>query len=132
MKLELIREKFIEMYGTEKYKEFVLTLYEAFPLRERLFFWQEEMLNNFCKHFNIGHIDYEKTYSVFNYCPVHNVKLEKDIIPIVDGNSLEVGKKREYLNPFANLVAPRNLEMFEYPKTVEVYFCQTCRKALKE
>ena len=126
-----VQNNFIEFYGKEKYIEFVLSLYEAFPLRDELFFWQEKLLNNFSEHFRLPKIGIKTVHSNFNCCPLHNTELEKDIVPIVDGNGYQpVLPYSEGVKvfPMANLDAPRNLEMFSYPEKVDVFYCSNCRK----
>jgi len=66
MEPEIIREKFIEYFGFDQYKKFVLSLYEAFPLRDRFLFWQEQMLKKFCEQFKIKQITYEEVHSIVN------------------------------------------------------------------
>jgi hypothetical protein len=130
MEPEIIREQFIEYFGFDQYKMFVLTLYEAFPLRDKLFIWQDQMLEKFCEQLKIEQITYEEIYLIFNTCPLHRVQLKKDIVPIVDGNKqcdIVFNQTVNYLFPFSNVDAPRDLERFAYPKEVEVYYCQDCR-----
>ncbi len=131
MDRKTIREKFVEMYGQEQYNRFVLTLYDSFPLRDKLFYWQEQMLNDFCEEINLEMIDYENTYSVFNQCPLHGDELNMEIVPIVDGNTypdLGLYQTSSNLFPLSNVNAPRDLERFSYPEEVEVYYCEECRK----
>jgi len=131
MEPAIIRKQFVEVFGFEKYKQFVLTLYEAFPVRDRLFFWQEQMLKNLSEHFNIRPITYEEVYLIFNQCPLHNAELKRDIVPIVDGNNCQDMKFTEIDNssfPLSNVIAPRDLERFNYPEELEVYYCHDCRK----
>ena len=65
-----------------------MTLYEVFPLREKLFFWQEELLHNFSQENNIERIRYKNVYEIFNHCPIHDFELKKDTVKIVDGNDV--------------------------------------------
>ncbi len=108
---EEIRIDFKEYVGIDKYKHFVLTLYEAFPLRERLFFWQEELLTKFLPKIDIEPINYENVHKIFDHCPVHELELQNDTVLIVDGNELvpkiSYNRKME-LFPMANINAPRD------------------------
>jgi hypothetical protein len=88
MSPDLIRYKFIEEFGRVEYKEFVLSLYEAFPLRDKLFFWQEQLIEKIFNDLNIPQPTIEEVYSIFNCCPIHDAKLNADIVPIIDGNNL--------------------------------------------
>ncbi|MFD2566732.1 hypothetical protein [Pseudotenacibaculum haliotis] len=130
-----IRTEFEEFVGTEKYRHFVLTLYEAFPLRDQLFFWQEELLEEFSTHFKRHVIQHSEVHKIFNHCPVHKVQLKSDTVAIVDGSKashrIPYSLQEEFF-PLANVDAPRNLEMFEYPEDIDVLYCEQCRKTRKE
>lgn len=131
MTIEEIRVEFEKFIGNEKYIHFVLTLYEAFPLRNRLFFWQEQLLEDFTHKFDLEIIEFKKVHQIFNHCPIHNYQLKSDNVPIVDGN--EINSKISYerakeLFPMANIIASRDLERFSYPKTVDVVYCDKCRE----
>ena len=126
-----IRIEFKKFVGNEKYNHFILTLYEAFPLREKLFFWQEELLKNFSNEFDIEPILFENVHEIFNHCPIHDFELKKDNVKIVDGNDIipKISYEREKeLFPMANINAPRDLERFNYPKDVDVVYCEKCRE----
>src|SRR5690606_36199398 len=119
----------------EKYEHFVLTLYEAFPLRDRHFFWQEQLLTEFSTQFNIEPINIENIHMIFNHCPILNSGLKNDTVPIVDGNKMDYKipyEKEKRIFPMANIYAPRDLERFTYPKDVEVLYCEKCRKVRKK
>lgn len=62
MSAKEIRKEFEEFVGNEKYKHFILTLYEAFPLRDKLFFWQEQLLTDFSTIFDIEPISFQNIY----------------------------------------------------------------------
>lgn len=129
-----IRKEFKKFVGNEKYNHFILTLYEAFPLREKLFFWQEELLKNFSNECDIEPIVNENVHEIFNHCPIHDFELKKDNVEIVDGNGIspKISYEREKeLFPMANINAPRDLERFNYPKDVEVVYCEKCRELKK-
>ncbi len=132
---EDIRTAFEEFAGTEKYRHFVLTLYEAFPLRDQLFFWQEELLGEFSKHFKRHVIQHSEVYKIFNHCPVHKGQLKSDTVAIVDGSKashrIPYSLQEEFF-PLAHVDAPRNLEMFVYPENIDVLYCEACRKTRKE
>jgi hypothetical protein len=131
LKTEDIRIGFKEMVGNEKYIHFVLTLYEAFPLRNRLFFWQEQLLEDFTNKFDLETIEFGQVHEIFNHCPVHNYELKDDNVLIVDGNEInsKVSYEREKeFFPMANIHAPRDLERFKYPKDVNVVYCKKCRE----
>lgn len=128
--VEEIRIGFEKFVGNEKYNHFILTLYETFPLRERLFFWQEELLNDFANKFNLEPIEFRQIHKIFNHCPVHSYELKNDTVPIVDGNEINskiINEREKELFPMANINAPRDLERFSYPKTVNVVYCDKCR-----
>lgn len=128
---EQIRTEFKKFVGNDKYTHFILTLYEAFPLREKLFFWQEELLNKFSQEYNIEEIEYKNVYEIFNHCPIHDFELKKDTVKIVDGNDITPKtsyEKEKKLFPMANINAPRDLERFSYPKDVDVVYCEKCRE----
>ena len=128
---EEIRKGFEKFVGNEKYNQFVLTLYEAFPLRDKLFFWQEQLLKDYSNEFNIEPIVFETVYEIFNHCPVHNYKLKNGNMPIVDGNKIVQRVSNERAKepfPMANFNAPRDLERFSYPKSVDVAYCEKCRE----
>jgi|SRR5688572_3089260 len=131
---EQIRNAFKDFVGKEKYVHFILTLYEAFPLRDRLFFWQEQLLKDFSNEFGIKPIIIENIYQIFNHCPIHNYELKKDNVPIVDGNeitsNLPYQKEKDHF-PMANLNAPRDLARSNYPKYVDVVYCKKCREISK-
>lgn len=121
-------EKFV---GNKKYTHFVLTLYEAFPLRNRLFFWQEQLLKDYTNKFDLEFINFSQVYQIFNHCPIHNYKLKNDNVPVVDGNIIKAKvpyKRQKELFPMANINAPRDLERFNYPKSVDVVYCHKCRE----
>ncbi len=130
MEFDTTRKKFMEFVGKEKYIEFVLTLYETFPLRDKLFFWQEQLLKKFSNEFNLRTIEFNELYSIFNNCPIHDNVLKEGVVPIIDGNTykpvLPYEKEKE-IYPMANDIAPRNLEMMDYPESVEVFYCPQCR-----
>ena len=63
---EEIRSEFKKFVGNEKYKHFILTIYEAFPLRKRLFFWQEQLLKDFTNEFDLEIIEFSKIHKIFN------------------------------------------------------------------
>lgn len=131
---EKIRSEFEKFVGNEKYKHFILTIYEAFPLRKRLFFWQEQLLKDFTNEFDLEIIEFSKIHEIFNYCPVHNYQLKSDNVPIVDGNEInsKISYEREKeLFPLANIIAPRDLERFSYPRKVDVVYCKKCRELNK-
>ncbi len=131
MSPDLIRYKFIEKFGRVEYKEFVLCLYEAFPLRDRLSFWQEQLIEKIFNDLNIPQPTIGEVYSVFNYCPIHDVKLNADIVPIIDGNKMDSAlshREEEKRYPLANVIAPRNLDWFKYPENVEILYCFICRE----
>lgn len=127
-----LRTEFEKFAGLEKYIHFVLTLYEAFPLRKKLFYWQEQLLNDFSNKFVIEPITIESALVIFNHCPIHNYKLINEKVAIVDGNKIvqKVSYKtsQEYF-PMANINAPRDLDRYNYPKNVEVMYCEKCREA---
>lgn len=128
-----IRAKFIEIYGYDKYKELVLSLYQSFPLINKLAFWQEQLLNNLSSNLNRQNFKISEIFSIFNHCPIHDQILKEDIVPIVDGNSYQVELLFETeikLRPFANTIAPRNLNFGNFPKELKVYYCPDCRKVL--
>ena len=128
---EEIRKEFAEFVGIEKYTEFVLTLYEAFPLRERLFFWQEQLLHDFSREMEMESIAFESVHAIFNQCPIHNYVLKNENVPIVDGNQIRSSVSYEESQktfPMANVNAPRDLERFDYPKEVNVMYCEKCRE----
>ena len=88
------------------------------------------MLKKFSEQFNLKQITHEEIYSVFNSCPLHQVKLKKDVVPIVDGNNhcdKVFNQTAKSIFPFSNVDAPRDIDRFAYPKEVEVYYCQACR-----
>lgn len=131
MTSDSIRHSFIETFGDEKYEEFVLSLYEAFPLREKLLFWQDKLLDGFFKDLNIQRPILEEVYSIFGHCPMHDTALKKDNVPIINGNAytdhLTLREERK-LFPFANVHAPRDLDRFEYPERIDVLYCSKCRE----
>ena len=133
MSIEDIRKEFLKFVGIEKYEHFVLTLYESFPLRDKLFFWQEQLLSDFSNEFNITPISFENVHQIFNYCPIHEFELKKDTIPIIDGNNvvtkLSYKREKEFF-PMANIDAPRDLERFDYPNYVDIVYCEKCREAI--
>jgi hypothetical protein len=127
-----IRKEFANNIGKEKYIHFVLTLYEAFPLRNKLFFWQEQLLSNFSRKFDIPQISVSNIYEIFNHCPIHDYELIKDTVPVVDGNRANTNlTQTKELCPLANIDAPRNLEMFDYSESIEVLYCTICREIRK-
>ena len=132
---EEIRIGFEKFVGNKKYNHFILTLYEAFPLRNRLFFWQEQLLKDFSNKFDIELIEFRNVHQIFNYCPIHNYELKSDNVSIVDGNvvnsKVSYERKKE-LFPMANINAPRDLERFNYPKKVDVVYCDRCREVNKK
>ena len=131
MSSDFIRLKFIDKYGKTKYIEFVLSLYDYFPRRDTLFFWQEKLINDLSNELGFKKIDIEKVYKTFNFCPLHDIELLKDNIPIVNGNNYKDPfdlTLRKQLFPLANTNAPRNLDQFSYPNTIDVFYCPTCRQ----
>ena len=130
MSLDIIRKKFIENFGREKYKEFVLTLYESFPIRTKLFFWQEQLITKLSLELNRQQIDIEEVFSIFNHCPIHDVELKEDTVHIVNGLNYEgdsLTDKELELFPLANTEACRNLELGNYPENIDVLYCPACR-----
>lgn len=131
MTVEEIRIGFEKFVGNDKYVHFILTLYEAFPLRDRLFFWQEKLLKDFANKFDLKPIEFVQIHKIFNHCPVHSNELKIDTVPIVDGNEINSkisNEKEKEFFPMANINAPRDLERFSYPKTVNVLYCDKCRE----
>ncbi len=128
---EHLRIKFINRFGAEMYRKFVLGLYGSFPLRENLFYWQEKLLADLMGEIKVGSIQSNEVYSIFDQCPVHHVQLQNDTVKIVDGTTyqtiLPYGEVLE-LFPMAHVDAPRNTDMFSYPETVEVLYCSKCRE----
>ena len=131
MSSNFIRSKFIEKYGVNKYEEFVLSLYQSFPLKKSLVFWQEKLLKELCKDLDIPLIEQENVHRVFNSCPKHNIELEKDNVLIVDGNKIadhiQYNIERK-LFPLANVDAPRDLDRFQYLERIEILYCSCCRE----
>jgi hypothetical protein len=131
MSFDFIRLKFIDKYGKTKYNEFVLSLYDSFPRRDTLFFWQEKLVNDLFKELNIQLLDLDDVYKIFNYCPLHDIELLHDNVPIVDGENYkevyDYSLSRQ-LFPLANINAPRDLTRFTYPQNLNVYYCSTCRQ----
>jgi hypothetical protein len=130
MENDLIRKKLIELFGNEKYVEFVLSLYESFPKRDRLFFWQEQLLAEFNKYLNHKQLDYEEVYLIFNFCPIHDLELGKDFVPVINGNRFKsdissLDEKKFF--PLANIYALRDLDNIKYPDKIEVVYCANCR-----
>lgn len=128
MSIPEIRQRFKEFIGNEKYVHFVLTLYESFPLRDKLFFWQEQLLSDFSNSFDFEPIGIDEIYDVFDQCPVHNCTLKNDTVPIVDGNGIVSKGISKDLSPLANTNAPRDLERFRYGKVIDVLYCPKCRQ----
>jgi hypothetical protein len=125
-----IRSEFIEKFGKAKYDEFVLSLYEAFPLRERLFFWQEKLLEQLFNYLGIPLPTLKEVYSIFNHCPIHDIELKEGNVPIINGNDRKYNFlliEQIKLFPLANINAPRDLDRFEYPETINVLYCPQCR-----
>jgi len=130
MTSDVIRLKFITKYGEDKYQEFVLSLYEAFPRPDSLKFWQEKLINELIKELNFHQLSLEEVYNIFNYCPIHNVELLGDNVPIINGMELKEPldfNLRKQLFPLVNINAPRDLDRFEYPKSIDIYYCPVCR-----
>lgn len=130
MSSDFIRKKFIEIFGREKYKEFILTLYESFPIRNKLFFWQEQLLIKLSLELNRKQIDFKEVFSIFNHCPIHNVELKKDTVPIRNGVNIirDISFVKELeLFPLANVEAFRNSELTNYPENIDVLYCPKCR-----
>jgi len=130
MEHDFIRNKFIEMFGEEKYVEFVLSLYESFPLREKLFFWQGQLLKELCNDLKLHSINFEETYMIFNHCPIHDMELKSDFVPVLNGNRFEnpispFEEKKSF--PLANTCALRDCERFKYPENIEILYCPDCR-----
>jgi len=51
-------------------------------------------------------------------------------VPIIDGSNIKSVipyEKQLEISPMANVDAPRNLEMQDYPESVEVFYCFQCR-----
>jgi hypothetical protein len=131
MSFDHIRDKFIEKFGKAKYEEFVLSLYESFPLIERLLFWQERLLEELCYDLSIPKPKVEEVYSIFNRCPIHNVELKQDTVLIINGNGYKPSfslKEDKKLFPLANSVAIRDLDRFNYPESIKVLYCSNCRQ----
>jgi hypothetical protein len=129
---DFIRFKFMEKYGDVKYKEFVLSLYLHFPRRDTLLFWQERLIKELLIELGIQEIEIEEIYNVFNHCPVHDIELLKDNVPIVDGveyiDPINWGLQ-EKLFPLVNINALRDLNSSLYPRTIELLFCPSCRQS---
>ncbi|RZS93932.1 hypothetical protein [Aquimarina brevivitae] len=135
MTYEEIRIEFEKFVGNEKYNHFILSLYDTFPLKKRLLFWQESLLKDFFNKYDLETIEYEQIYRIFNRCPVHHYKLKHDTVTIIDGNEVNSTisyRKEKNLFPMANIYAPRDLNRFSYPKKVNVVFCSRCRKVYEE
>ncbi|UKN00202.1 hypothetical protein K6119_10705 [Paracrocinitomix mangrovi] len=128
---EEIRTRFQEFVGDEDYINFVLSLYDRFPRPENLHLWQEKLLTDFSNKFGTDPINTTDVYKIFSHCPIHDFELKPDKVVIVNGNeiaaSIPYEKERE-LFPLANVNAPRDLDRFEYPESVEVVYCERCRE----
>jgi hypothetical protein len=131
MSSEQIRKKFIQKFGKGKYEEFVVSLYDSFPLRDRLFFWQEKLLERLFKELAISVPSVKEIYFIFKYCPIHDLELKTDNVSIINGNNYSpnftLQEEKSYF-PLANINAPRDLDRFTYPETVNVLYCSDCRK----
>ena len=126
-----IRNKLIAQLGQDKYKELVLSLYEEFPLRTKLLFWQERLINEVFKELDIAWDNVAQLFSIFNHCPLHHLELRKDNVPIVDGNTYQSAltlREEKLLFPLANVIVPRNLELRNYPQRIDVVYCPGCRE----
>ncbi len=104
-----IRNELEQFIGTEKYIHFILSLYESAPRRERLLFWQEEILNEFTKSAQVEPIGFDSLYSIFNCCPIHKKTLKQEEVLIVNGNynnsKIPYGIEKKTM-PLANINAP--------------------------
>lgn len=132
MTSNFVRSKFIEKYGEAKYKEFVLSLYDIFPRADNLLFWQEKLIVELTKELGLSQPNTDDVFNIFNYCPVHNVELLDDNVPIINGMELKEPldiNLRKQLFPLANVNAPRYLDRFEYPKSIDIKYCPSCRDA---
>ena len=135
---EEIRVKFRELFGEDKYKHFVLSIYQCYPWKnlDRLFYWQLDLLTEFASKHGIEPIGIENLRGIFTLCPVHNSELKVDTIPIVDGN--KIIRNESYYNhekekfPMAYVNAPRDLERMTYPENIEKVYCEKCRNVKKE
>jgi hypothetical protein len=130
MENDIIRKKFIEVFGNDKYVEFVLSLYESFPKRDRLFFWQEQLLIELSKYIENKQLIHKEIYSIFNHCPIHDKELIKDLVPVINGNRYKShisSLDEKKLFPLANVYALRDLDSNKYPDHIEILYCPNCR-----
>jgi hypothetical protein len=83
------------------------------------------------KELGIQKIDLDETHKIFNYCPLHDIELITDNVPIVDGENykgtFEFSSSRQ-LFPLANINAPRDLSRFDYPQNLNIHYCVICRQ----
>jgi hypothetical protein len=126
MQPDIIRIRFIEKFGLAKYIEFVLSLYESFPRRNTLFYWQENLIKELSTGFSIEINGLDELYKIFCYCPIHNIELLNEDVPVVDGNEPQESNYNS-LYPLANINAPRDLDRLKYPQWIDIFYCPKCR-----
>lgn len=96
----------------------------------RLKYWQEMLLDSFCKEngFTLPSID--ELPILFNFCHLHDMELLPDIVPILFGTRrLPSHEKRQFEAqnfPFANLVADGPCWMAS-EITRKINYCPKCR-----
>ena len=105
--------------------------------KNRISDWQQNYINKFPNNEELKKMNIEELKKLFNYCPIHDVKLKSEEITLEYGLpdvSAEYIKSLDEL-PFANMrqfggcvFSPDRPQ----PKTINVKYCTKCRKLYKK
>ena len=132
MKSAEFRENFKAFLDDDnRYRRFLTLINHG--KEKRLLFWQEQVLEKFCKASLIDVPNFEYIQTIFAICEVHYVPLERGKVKVFRGH---VDYSDEYnrvsIESFPNshlseINGPAEL----YGKFIDVLFCPSCRDAEK-
>jgi hypothetical protein len=126
-----IRAAFECELGSDRYREFLTKLHGTCEAKQRLLYWQNEAWEAFARRHNLSVSGFAEVSKLLRCCPLHQVELQRDVVPIVYGTQAppsdpSIAKERLYF-PYANEVAYGSCRE-EDQKEREIFFCSECRR----
>lgn len=104
MDISVFRQAFRTHCGEEGANKFSSAFLHSFPFKQRLYFWQEQMLDGLCKAHGLPYPEPEALPALFNFCAIHGDDLLPDRVPIFYGTFMpasEEDKRRSARHPYA-------------------------------
>jgi hypothetical protein len=128
---QVLASQFLAFCGPERFRKFVLQLHRECRSKGRLLFWQEQLWAEFAAT-EPGEIPFsvEGIAEALRLCPVHELPLESEEVPIVYGLvRFPPGyvQAREERFPFANEVAYGGCCVGPEERAT-VLLCEGCRR----